>query len=238
MTRALTTILLLPVVLLVFVFGLIAGAAPGLWSEPEAWPDALDITVVLENQDGGSERWDPGITVPLDPALPVTTGPATGPDVMICIVDEAGHARCHHRDGVLASTVGAGGHRACPGAERALLSRCGDASRCVFRNVPVPADSFGLLILELDPPLFGVPRHGIIDAVVLARSEAPAAPGDTRVAAGLRTLAQCLAPPGRQHGLEPELPVVLRTACEDHACTLRHSRVGLATRPSGAVARP
>ena len=82
--------------------------------------------------------------------IAVSTAPPRLP-VMLCVVDTAGQAQCHHRDGILTCRPGAADGAVCPGGAKRLLSSCQDASPCVFGAVPVPPDAFGLLLLELHP---------------------------------------------------------------------------------------
>jgi hypothetical protein len=98
----------------------------------------------------------------------------------------------------------------------------------------VPADAFGLVLLEPQPPLFGVPRHRLIDAAVLAEDASAA----LEVAVSVRSLARCFAPSGSVP--EPALlaPALSRRACEDGPCRLHHASVRVAARsPAPAVAR-
>src|SRR5215510_93427 len=97
-----------------------------------------------------SSRWSETLDIAM------STAP-TGMPVMLCIVDSAGQAQCHHQDGILICRPGVAGGAVCPGGSKRFLSSCPDASQCVFDAVPVPPDAFGLLLLEIRPPLFGVP---------------------------------------------------------------------------------
>src|SRR5262245_43099179 len=92
----------------------------------------------------------------------------TGMPVMLCIVDSTGQAQCHHQDGILICRPGVAGGAVCPGGAKQFLSSCPDASQCVFDAVPVPPDAFGLLLLEIRPPLFGVQGQMVLWEVFLS----------------------------------------------------------------------
>jgi len=189
------------------------------------WPDRLDITL------------GPPATSEAGPA-PLARGPrpATGGtvDLMVCVVDADGRGRCHHRDGVLTTTSGPRGSATCAGAGAPLRPACAGPGRpCVLAGVQVPAGPFGLLVLSVRPPAFGMPRHAVADAAILAREPGhPPAPARDRIAGALAAVARCLAPadtarPGA------ELPVVALGACTARACDL--GRVSLRFPSRGSV---
>jgi hypothetical protein len=195
------------------------------------WPDQVDITV-----SAGQARPDPeaGHPVYAAPGSAATSaGPAGG--VMLCLVDVRGQARCHHRDGVLQARTTGTGEAACPGAGQRLGGVCPGRADCTLRAVPAPAGTLGILMLDLHPPVFGVPRHAVAEAAVLS---APAADQvrseeDRRAATAVRALARCLAPSDRQLAHAP-IPLLSRQACEDRACPLTGSSLRLA-RPGPAT---
>jgi hypothetical protein len=210
---------------------LLAAGATGC-ATPPRWSGPVDITVELDlAMVPAGARGLAASTRPLGLTPPVSAGASDGPRVMLCVVDAAGRAQCHHRDGVLSSRSDAAGRATCPGADRRLRSPCADASACVFRRVPVPAEGFGLVIVDLEPPLFGVPRHRVLDVAVL--SAAPLSAGDrSRIAQSIRGLADCLGPAtaGAWSGGEPvALP---RAPCEGQFCRLAQSRVRLDREPA------
>lgn len=157
--------------------------------------------------------------------------------VVLCIVEPDGRARCHHREGVVAGAVDGAAPGICGLADRPLDSPCGRARECAFHRVAVPAELFGLLVLETRRPLFGVPRHTLIDAAVVSRappsSRASSAP---ELVGGLQTLARCMAPSERGQ-IEIQPPLRLE-ACQDHPCRLRRSTVQVAVLPHVRVNNP
>jgi hypothetical protein len=166
--------------------------------------------------------------------IAMSTAP-TGMPVMLCIVDSAGQAQCHHQDGILTCRPGVAGGAVCPGGSKRLLSSCPDASQCVFDAVPVPPDAFGLLLLELRPPLFGVPRHMVVEGVVLSAVSTGLSPVEhMRLQAALHALRRGLAPATPQ-AQEP-FPGTVRTICIDHPCQFARSTIQLTPQASKTVA--
>lgn len=153
----------------------------------------------------------------------------TGRGLMVCVIDASGAAECHHRDGVLRSTLSGHGIATCPGAEQHLAPTCDGSESCVIRDVGVPADAFGVLVLEVNRPLFGVPRHEVADALIVARStEGPSATERGRITEAARAHARCLAPADTQRLHGDAVPVVARSECEARACALRRVSLKLA----------
>jgi hypothetical protein len=181
--------------------------------------------------------------------------PADPADVMICILDAVGEARCHHRGGVSSARVHASGRATCASASRARPSPCPAGAGCLFPKVSVPSDAFGLLVIRLAPPLFGVPRSRVMDTVLVSGSSGatpsgraspfswaspagspgrePSAEG-AAIAAALPPLARCLAPAGAGSGHPETVRSMARAACEARACELRQSLLTLTPlRPMG-----
>ena len=166
--------------------------------------------------------------------IAVSTAPPRLP-VMLCVVDTAGQAQCHHRDGILTCRPGVADGAVCPSGAKRLLSSCQDASPCVFGAVPVPPDAFGLLLLELHPPLFGVPRHTVVEGVILAASFRGVSPAEqARLQNVLHALGRGLTPAMPQ-AREP-LPGTVRTTCVDRPCQFARSTIQLTPRASKTVA--
>ena len=158
-----------------------------------------------------------------------------GLPVMLCIVDTAGQAQCHHQDGILTCRPGVPDGAVCPGGTKRLLSACQDASQCVFGAVPVPQDAFGLLLLELRPPLFEVPRHTVVEGVILSASSREVSPAEyARLQGVIQALGHGLAPTTPQNH-EP-FPGTVRTACMAHPCQFARSTIQLTPRASKTVA--
>ena len=143
--------------------------------------------------------------------------------VVLCVVDAAGQARCFSRDEVVVGALHGGGAAVCGMTDRRLASPCPGGRECAFPRVAVAADAFGLVLLEPRAPLFGVPRHRLVDAAVLAPDPAAVSP---QIAVGVRTLARCFAPLGPP----AEVPGITlsRQACEAGPCRLHHSSVRIA----------
>jgi hypothetical protein len=153
----------------------------------------------------------------------------TGRGLMICIVDAKGAAQCYHRDGVLTSTVGAQGVATCPGIDQRLESACDGSDTCIVRNVGVPTDAFGMLFVELKPPIFGVPRHVVTEAAIVARrADALDATLRSSLENAARAHARCLAPKDSALLRRDAVPVVTRAECEAQACALRRVSLRLA----------
>jgi hypothetical protein len=169
--------------------------------------------------------------------IAVRTTP-TGIPVMLCVVDTTGQAQCHHQGGILACRPGVVDGAVCPGVTKRLLSSCQDASHCVFDAVPIPQDAFGLLLLELRSPLFGAPRHTVVERVVFSASSKGVSPAEhARLQNVLHALGRGLTPatPPTQ---EP-FPGAMRATCVDHPCQFARSTIQLTPRASkpGAATR-
>jgi hypothetical protein len=150
-----------------------------------------------------------------------------GGDLMLCVLDPGGRVQCHHRDGVAAWAVD-GGRGICPGADRRLRARCEGAAACTFDGVPVPSGPFALLIMSVEPPVFGVPRHQALDAAVFAPAGSTGSDAHGRaLRSAVAGLAQCLGAEGPL--LEPSRPIATlpRGACESAPCRLGRSTVAL-----------
>src|ERR1700730_2684423 len=144
------------------------GATPGSWSEP------LDVSVSMNRVDSTEHS-----------------------DLMVCLVDASGRVQCHHKTGVLAWGTSADGHAVCPGADERIRPRCDGSPSCRFAGVSAPGGSFGLLVLRLVPPVFGAPRHDVLDAAVFTRSTDDGQVQESgQIQAALQGLARCIAPSG------------------------------------------
>src|SRR5712691_8820962 len=139
-TRTLVALLALVTASILAALKVSSGATSGSWSEP------VDISVTM-NRVISTER----------------------PDLMVCLVDASGRVQCHHKTGVLAWGASAEGHAVCPGANERIRPRCDGSASCKFAGVAAPGGSFGLLVVRLAPPLFGAPRHDVLDAAVVTR---------------------------------------------------------------------
>jgi len=94
--------------------------------------------------------------------------------------------------------------------------------------VAAPGGSFGLLVLRLAPPLFGAPRHDVLDAAVFTRSnDDPQALENRQIRASLQALARCIAPSGGRVAERRPVPILARQACERATCRLGESSVTL-----------
>jgi hypothetical protein len=206
------------------LLALASALAPGLAAVPSAlagapWSDGARIAIVANGAPapGPSVGWFERVL-----------GRAAEGDVMVCVLDPTGQAQCHHRDGVTLWAVDAAGRGTCPGADRRLRARCEGDTACVFENVPVPSGPFALLLLSVEPPVFGVPRHRPVGAAVFAPADgAGSGAEDVALRSGLSGLAQCLGAPG---GLaEPARPIATfaRGACETGPCRLGRATIGL-----------
>ena len=180
-------------------FKVSSGATPGSWSEP------VDISVTMNRVDS-TER----------------------PDLMVCVVDASGRAQCHHKAGVLAWGASRDGRAVCPGADERIRPRCDGSPSCKFAGVAAPGGSFGLLVLRLAPPLFGAPRHDVLDAAIFTRSSDDAQALENRqIRASLQSLARCIAPSGGRIAERRPVPILSRQACERATCRLGESSVTL-----------
>jgi len=186
------------------------GATPGSWSQP------VDISVTM-NRGDSTER----------------------PDLMVCVVDASGRAHCHHKAGVLAWGASADGRAVCPGADERIRPRCDGSPSCRFAAVAAPGGSFGVLVLRLVPPVFGAPRHDVVDAAVFVRSsdDEPARESQ-QIQASLRALARCVAPSGTQFVERRPVPILTRQACERATCRLSESSVTLSPGLSRTARQP
>jgi hypothetical protein len=183
----------------------LVGSALAMFGAAPAWPGRLDITVGPTPSSAGAS------------------------DLIVCVVGADGQGRCHHRDGVFAARATSPHAATCPGAQAPLRPACSGPAPCVLTGVPVPAGPFGLLVLSARPPAFGVPRHAIADAAILANPGFTAtAPEPGRLITGaLAAVARCLAP-SDAHRLRADLPVVEAAACATRACDLDRIRLRVA----------
>lgn len=165
--------------------------------------------------------------------IAVSTAPTRSP-VMLCIVDTAGQAQCHHQDGILACRPGVANGAVCPGGTKRLFSSCQDTSQCVFGAIPAPTNAFGLLLLELRPPLFEVPRHTVVEGVILSVPSRGVSPVEhARLQQALQALGRGLAPAMPQ--IQEPFPGTVRTTCIDRPCQFARSTIQLTPRTSKTV---
>jgi len=187
-----------------------SGAPPGSWSEP------IDISVTMNRVDS-TER----------------------PALMVCLVDASGRVQCHHKAGVLVWGASAQGRAVCPGADLRIRARCDGSSSCRFTGVPAPDGPFGLLVLRLVPPVFGAPRHEVLDAAVFTRSTDDDRGRESRqIQASLQALARCVAPSGGRLAERRPVPILGRQACERTTCRLDESSVTLSPGLSRTAQQP
>jgi hypothetical protein len=174
-----------------------------------------------------SARWSETLDIT------VSTSPPGRP-VMLCIVDTAGQAQCHHQDGILACRPGIVDGAVCPGGAKRLLSWCQGVSHCLFDGISVPADAFGLLLLELRPPVFGVPRHTVVEEVILSASSRGVSPVEqAHLQGALYALKRGLTPATPQ--TQGPFPETGRTTCADRPCQFARSTIQLTPRASKTV---
>ena len=187
-----------------------SGATPGSWSEP------VDISVSMNRADS-TER----------------------SDLMVCVVDASGRVQCHHKTGVLAWGASADGRAVCPGADERIRPRCDGSPSCRFAGVAAPSGSFGLLVLRLVAPVFGAPRHDVLDAAVFTRSSGDDQARESRqIQASLQALARCVAPSGWRIAERRPVPILTRQACERGTCRLGESSVTLSPSWSRTAKQP
>lgn len=194
------------------------------------WPTTFDLMIAIADKQENGAAWDSETSeasFDLRPAS--TTASAALPDVMLCVVDAVGEAQCHHQEGVIEGHANIPGGTVCRGGEGQLKAYCEDSTICFLRNVAVPKDIFGLLILEVNRPWRHQPRHHVIDGLIVMHTGTDQASlAYDQVEAALRSLALCLAPTQTLHRQQQSFPVLMRTECEDHLCTLRHSALWFA----------
>jgi hypothetical protein len=189
---------------------------------PTGWPERKDISV-----EGTA-----GQVASLS-GSPVSPSPR---NLMLCVVDERGEARCHHQAGVMASRVHAEAGRAtCAGADVQLRAPCGGAAACRFSAVPLPAGAFGVLVVELRPMVLGVPRHVVVDRAIVSAGRASGHAFNVGyLTAALGALSSCLAPSAAA-AIEVAPLQLDRTACQEGVCALRRTRLRIATRAGSSV---
>jgi len=187
-----------------------SGTTPDSWSEP------VDISVTINRVDS-TERGD----------------------LMVCIVDAAGRVQCHHKTGVLAWGAGGDGRAVCPGVEERIRPLCDGSPSCRFAGVAAPGGSFGLLVLRLVPPVFGAPRHDVLDAAVFTPASHDGQARDTRqIQTSLQALARCVTPSGGKFVERRPVPILTRQACERATCRLGESSVTLSPGLSRTAQQP
>ncbi len=209
-SRTLGGLLALMTVSILAALKVSSGATPGSWSEP------MDISVTMNRVDS-TER----------------------PELMVCLVDTSGQVQCHHKAGVLVWSASAEGHAVCPGADERIRTRCDGSSSCRFAGVTAPRGSFGLLVLRLMPPVFGAPRHDVLDAAVFTRATDDDRVQESRqIQVSLQGLARCIAPSGGRLAERQPVPILTRQACERAACRLGESSVTLSPGLSRTAQQP
>jgi len=88
------------------------------------------------------------------------------------------------------------------------------------------------------PPVFGAPRHDVLDAAVFTRSTDDDHAQESRlIQASLQALAQCVAPSGGRIAERP-VPILTRQACERATCRLGESSVTLSSGLSRTAQQP
>ena len=202
--------------LVLMTVGVLSAIEVSLGATPGSWSELMDISVTMNRVDS-TER----------------------PELMICLVDASGRVQCHHKTGVLVWGANAQGHAVCPGADRRIRTRCDGSSSCRFSGVAAPAESFGLLVLRLVPPVFGAPRHDVLDAAVFTRfTDDDRVQEHRQIQAALQGLARCIAPSGGRIAERQPVPILTRQACGRAACRLGESSVTLFPSLSRTVQRP
>jgi hypothetical protein len=225
MTNMIRTLSLFIGIVVLIALGFLEKGHASTW-----WPGTFDLMIAIADKQENGAAWDPEASdVPFHLRPASTTAAASLPDVMLCIVDTAGEAQCHHREGIIEGHANIPGGTVCRGGESQLKAYCEDSTICFLRSVAVPKDIFGLLILEIDPPLHHQPRHRVIDGMVVMHTATDQANlAYNQVKAALHSLALCLAPTQPVRQQQEAFPVLMRTDCEDHLCTLRHSALWFA----------
>lgn len=135
--------------------------------------------------------------------------------VVLCVVDTAAQARCFAKDRVLSGTLHGTLPTVCGLADRPIESPC-SSGQCSFPSSVPASEAFGVVLLEPRPPLFGVPRHRLIDAAVIAPGHAATDTAD--LTQRVQHFARCFAP-----SASPVETEVSQRACENGACRLPHS---------------
>jgi len=150
--------------------------------------------------------------------------PDTPIGLVLCVIDTSGRARCHGKDGVTSAAEGrwAG---VCGLADQRLESPCA-GGECVFPGAAPRGEALGLILLEARPPLFGMPRHRLVDLSVLSPSPPPT-PVTREMERAVLRIARCFAPGDRTVEARP-VPVLHRRECADGPCRLQHSSVQVA----------
>lgn len=210
MLRTIVSLIALVTLSMLAALKVSSGATSGSWSEP------VDISVSMDRVDS-TER----------------------SDLMVCVVDASGRVQCHHKTGVLAWGASADGRAVCPGADERIRPRCDGSPSCRFAGVAAPSGSFGLLVLRLVAPVFGAPRHDVLDAAVFMRSAGDDQARESRqIQASLRALAWCVAPSGWRIADRRPVPILTRQACERGTCRLGNSSVTLSPSWSRTAKQP
>jgi hypothetical protein len=201
------------------------------------WSDTLDLMIAVADRQENGKAWDPEtLAAPFHIRPASTTVSSSLPDIMLCVVDATGEMQCHHQEGVIEGHANISGGTVCRGGEAQLKAYCEDSTVCFLHQVPVPKDIFGLLLLEMDPPLRGRAQHQVIDGVIVLHTVTDQAMvAYAQITAALHSLAQCLAPTSSLRQNTQAFPVFMRTTCEDHLCTLRQSALWLAPQIKNTV---
>lgn len=106
------------------------------WCQAQIWNKSVTVEIRAPDHKPDGKTWDLEIPVLFGALMPTMGDPA--PDMMLCVVDTAGHENCIHDSRLNPAGV--------------PLSICPNAYVCTFSNVKVPGTGyFGLLIVDLDP---------------------------------------------------------------------------------------
>jgi hypothetical protein len=155
--------------------GILSGALvqPGLsQAQAPSWDKSITVEIRAPDHKPDGKTWDMEIPVLIGALMPTMGDPA--PDMMLCVVDTAGHDFCIHE----AKRNQAG----------VPYSICPNAYICTFSNVKIPNSGYyGVLIVDLDP----FPNKQDYMLAAIMRNGGPEDPDQAwKIEKGIKTLAR------------------------------------------------
>ena len=174
-----------------------------------------DLVVHADQAKADGGPWDglPGAGGGAGAVFVPVPQPMSPPDLVVCLIERTGNRVCETGRG-REQNIGPN-----------MLPRCQDRRECTFRNVELPTETFGLLILDIDTR-----SNDLVDMVILSVSETLDQEAVEEVTRQLRAAANRLAAvilPTSRRARENEIQVLNLSQCAQRgrACRLLQSQI-------------